>query len=194
MPDEEGYQLEILLSKEQIDRRVAELGEQISRDYAGAGELIIIAVLRGSVYFAVDLSRKLRIPFNLDFIGISSYGGVSYPLGIVRITKDLDFNIEQKQVLLVEDIVDTGLTLNYLIKNLRTRNPQSLRICTFLDLPERRIVDIPVDYRGFEIPDCSVVGYGLDYQERYRNLEVVAVLKKAGQPYKKTQIPTDLSG
>jgi hypoxanthine phosphoribosyltransferase len=194
MPSEEGYRLEILLTKEQIYQRVAELGEQISRDYAGAGELIIIAVLRGSVYFAVDLSRRLKIPFNLDFIGISSYGGTAYPLGIVRITKDLDFNIEQRNVILVEDIVDTGLTLNYLIKNLKTRNPQSLRVCTFLDLPERRIVDVPVDYRGFEIPDCSVVGYGLDFQERYRNLEVVAVLKGRGPVHKKTQIPTDLSG
>jgi len=135
----------------------------------------------------------LSIPFTLDFIGISSYGATAYPLGVVRITKDLDFSITHKHVFLVEDIVDTGLTLNYLIKNLKTRNPQSLRVCTFLDLPGRRIVDVPVDYRGFEIPDCFVVGYGLDYQERYRNLEEVAVLKKRIRQ-QKTQIPTDFSG
>lgn len=178
MPGEEEHQLEILLTKEQIQQRVAELGKKISSDYAGVEELIMVAVLRGSVYFAVDLSRRLSIPFSLDFIGISSYGATAYPLGIVRITKDLDFSIAQKHVFLVEDIVDTGLTLNYLIKNLKTRNPQSLRVCTFLDLPGRRIVDVPVDYRGFEIPDCFVVGYGLDYHERYRNLEEVAVLRK----------------
>ena len=180
MPGEEGHQLEILLKKEQIYQRVAELGEQISRDYSDIDELIIVAVLRGSVYFTVDLSRRLSIPFNLDFIGISSYGATSYPLGIVRITKDLDINIARKHVLLVEDIVDTGLTLNYLIKNLKTRNPKSLRVCSFLDLPGRRIAEVPVDYRGFEIPDVFVVGYGLDFQERYRNLEVVAALKKPG--------------
>ena len=180
MSDEEAGRLEILLTREQIQQRVLELGEKISNDYSGVEELVIVAVLRGSVYFAVDLSRRLSIPFTLDFIGISSYGGTSYPLGIVRITKDLDINILQKHVLLVEDIVDTGLTLNYLLKNLKTRNPKSIRICTFLDLPGRRIVDIPVDYRGFEIPDLFVVGYGLDFQERYRNLEVVAVLKKFG--------------
>ncbi|HHU77229.1 MAG TPA: hypoxanthine phosphoribosyltransferase, partial [Firmicutes bacterium] len=112
MPSDEGHQLEILLTREQIYRRVTELGRQISQDYAQAGELIIVAVLRGSVYFAVDLSRRLTIPFNLDFIGISSYGGGAFPPGIVRITKDLDFNIEQRHVFLVEDIVDTGLTLN----------------------------------------------------------------------------------
>ncbi len=178
MPDEEANQLEILLTREQIYQRVAELGEKISKDYSGIEELIVVAVLRGSVYFAVDLSRRLSIPFSLDFIGISSYGATSYPLGIVRITKDLDINIVQKHVLLVEDIVDTGLTLNYLIKNLKTRNPKSLRVCSFLDLPGRRIVEVPVDYRGFEIPDLFVVGYGLDFQERYRNLEVVAALKK----------------
>jgi len=170
--------LETYLSGEQIKMRVKELGEKISGDYSEVGELLIVSVLRGSVYFTVDLSRRLTIPFILDFIGISSYGANSFPMGIVRITKDLDINISQRHVLLVEDIVDTGLTLNYLLKNLKTRNPQSLRVCTFLDQPGRRIVDIPVDYRGFEIPDIIPVGYGLDYQGHYRNLESVAVLKK----------------
>jgi hypoxanthine phosphoribosyltransferase len=169
--------LEVLLTEEQIFSKVSSLGQLISRDYAGSGELVLVAVLRGSVYFAVDLSRRLSIPFILDFIGISSYAGKTDPLGIVRITKDLDTNIARKNVLLVEDIVDTGLTLNYLLKNLRTRNPLSLRVCAFLDMPARRIVDVPVDYRGFEMPDVYVVGYGLDHQERYRNLKEVAVLK-----------------
>lgn len=175
---QEGYTLETLLTEDEVTLKVQELGEIISRDYASAGEVVLVAVLRGSVYFAVDLSRRLNVPFALDFIGITSYGGSSDPLGIVRITKDLDMNIAQKNILLVEDIVDTGLTLNYLLKNLRTRNPRSLRVCTFLDMPARRIVDVPVDYRGFEMPDVFVVGYGLDYKERYRNLSYVAALKQ----------------
>ncbi|HAA34122.1 MAG TPA: hypoxanthine phosphoribosyltransferase [Firmicutes bacterium] len=174
---EQGHALEVLLTEEEIADKVSFLGEQISRDYAGSGELVLVAVLRGSVYFAVDLSRCLAIPFVLDFIGISSYAAKTDPLGIVRITKDLDTNIASKNVLLVEDIVDTGLTLNYLLKNLRTRKPLSLRVCALLDMPARRIVNVPVDYRGFEMPDVYVVGYGLDYQERYRNLKEIAVLK-----------------
>ncbi len=174
--EKEEHFLEVLITEEEIQKKVASLGEQVSRDYAGSEHLVLIAVLRGSVYFAVDLSRHLTIPYVLDFIGISSYSGGD-PLGIVRITKDLDVNIARKNVLLVEDIVDTGLTLNYLLNNLRTRNPLSLRVCIFLDRPARRIVDIPVDYRGFEIPDVFVVGYGLDYNEKYRNLKSIHVLK-----------------
>lgn len=176
-----GHFLEILLTEKEIQERVCQLGTTISRHYAGAEEVVLIAVLRGSVYFAVDLSRQLTIPFTLDFMGISSYGGSSDPLGVVRITKDLDTSIVGKNVLLVEDIVDTGLTLNYLLKNLRTRNPLSLRVCAFLDMPARRIVDVPLDYIGFELPDVFVVGYGLDYQERYRNLRYIAALKTAGR-------------
>ncbi len=178
MKQETEHHLEILLTREQIQARVAQLGEEITRDYDGAGELVLAAVLRGSVYFAVDLSRQLNLPFILDFIGISSYGRISAPEGIVRITKDLESNIAHKNVLLLEDILDTGLTLNYLIRNLKTRNPSSLRVCTFLDMPARRIVDIPMDYCGFKLPDLFVVGYGLDYNERYRNLEVVAELQE----------------
>ncbi len=170
--------MEILLTREQIKARVKELGEKISADYSGKGDLVLVAVLRGSVYFAVDLSRCLEIPFVLDFIGISSYAGAASSRGIVRITKDLESSIVQRHVLLLEDIVDTGLTLNYLMQNLRTRNPASLRVCAFLDMPARRIVNIPLDYCGFSLPDFYVVGYGLDHQERYRNLEVVAALKE----------------
>ncbi len=172
MEKHEDQSLEVLQTEEQIKKKVAILGESISRDYADVDELVLVAVLRGSVYFTVDLSRHLSIPFILDFIGISSYGGGSS--GIVRITKDLDVNIAHKHVLMVEDIVDTGLTLNYLLKNLIIRNPVSLKVCTFLDMPGRRIVDVPVDYKGFELPDVFVVGYGLDYHERYRNLLYVA--------------------
>ncbi len=170
--------LEILLSEEEIIARVSRLGEEISRDYANVDDLVLVSVLRGSVYFVVDLSRCLTVPFTLDFIGINKYGNTKDSMGIVRITKDLDVNISGKNVLLLEDIVDTGLTLNYLLKNLRTRNPLSIRVCIFLDMPGRRIVDVPVDYRGVEMQDVFVVGYGLDYQERYRNLKYIAALKK----------------
>ncbi len=174
----QDHSLEILLSEEEIIAQVRRLGEEISRDYASVDDLVLVAVLRGSVYFAVDLSRFLTVPFTLDFIGINKYGNTKESMGIVRITKDLDVNISGKNVLLLEDIVDTGLTLNYLLKNLRTRNPLSMRVCIFLDMPGRRIVDVPVDYRGVEMQDVFVVGYGLDYQERYRNLKYIAALKK----------------
>ncbi len=174
----QDHSLEILLSEEEIIDQVCRLGEEISRDYASVDDLVLVAVLRGSVYFAVDLSRFLTVPFTLDFIGINKYGNTKESMGIVRITKDLDVNISGKNVLLLEDIVDTGLTLNYLLKNLRTRNPLSMRVCIFLDMPGRRIVDVPVDYRGVEMQDVFVVGYGLDYQERYRNLKYIAALKK----------------
>lgn len=178
MKEETDQHLKILLTRDQIQTRVAQLGAEITGDYSGAGELVLVAVLRGSVYFTVDLSRRLDLPFILDFIGISSYGDAVSAPGIVRITKDLDSSIVKKNVLLLEDIVDTGLTLNYLIQNLKTRNPSSLRVCAFLDMPARRIVNVPVDYCGFSLPDQYVVGYGLDHHGRYRNLEVVAVLKE----------------
>lgn len=180
MKEVEEHRLDVLLTSEQIQTRVAQLGEEITRDYHRSGELVLATVLRGSIYFVVDLSRQLHVPFILDFIGISSYGKGTIPDGIVRITKDLECNIANKNVLLVEDILDTGLTLNYLIRNLKTRNPSSLRVCAFLNMPARRIVDIPVDYCGFTLPDLFVVGYGLDYHERYRNLEVVAALQETG--------------
>ncbi len=167
----------IVLTEEEITAKVKELGEIISQDYVGE-ELVLVSVLRGSVYFAVDLSRFLTIPFTLDFISISRYGKKTDFSGIVRIIKDLDVNIAQKHVLVVEDIVDTGLSLNYLLRNLETRHPASLKVCTLLNIPSRRIVNIKVDYKGFELPNIFVVGYGLDYNERYRNLKFIAEHKK----------------
>jgi len=165
----------LLISKEEINKRIEELGRMISEDYSGK-EPILVCILKGAVYFAIDLTRHLTIPFVIDFMSISKYSGSSS--GIVRITKDLDVDISQRDVIIVEDIVDTGLTLGYLMRNLRTRNPLSLKVCTLLDCPSRRIVDIPIDYRGFEIPDVFVVGYGLDYRERYRNLLDIMVLEE----------------
>lgn len=165
--------LKAILSREEITARVADLGKTISQDYNGH-EPIMVSVLRGSVYFAVDLSRSLSIPFIMDFISISRYGDKTASSGIVRIMKDLDVNIADRHVLVVEDIVDTGLSLNYLLRNLRTRNPASLKVCTLLNVEARRIVSVPVDYVGFDIPDIFVVGYGLDYHERYRNLLYIA--------------------
>ncbi len=165
----------LLISKEEINKRIEELGRIISEDYSGK-EPILVCILKGAVYFAIDLTRHLTIPFVIDFMSISKYSGSSS--GIVRITKDLDVDISQRDVIIVEDIVDTGLTLGYLMRNLRTRNPLSLKVCTLLDCPSRRIVDIPIDYRGFEIPDVFVVGYGLDYRERYRNLLDIMVLEE----------------
>lgn len=169
------HRLERLLSQEEIQREIGRLGSAISLDYAGK-ELVLVCVLRGSAYFAVDLSRQLTIPFILDFIGISSYGRGTDPLGIVRITKDLDVNISGKEVLIIEDIVDTGLSLNYLLRNLKTRHPAGLRVCSLLNVPARRIVAVPVDYQGFELPNIYAVGYGLDYHEQYRNLLEIAAL------------------
>jgi hypoxanthine phosphoribosyltransferase len=174
------YRLERLLSQEEIQAEIARLGKAISTDYAGK-ELVLVCVLRGSVYFAVDLSRQLSIPFILDFISISSYGQESDPLGIVRITKDLDVHIAGKEVLIVEDIVDTGLSLNYLLRNLKTRHPAGMKVCALLNVPARRIVSVPVDYQGFLLPNVYAVGYGLDYHERYRNLLEIAVLVEEQQ-------------
>ncbi len=168
---------EILLTEEQIQAKVAELGARISTDYAGR-ELTLVSVLKGSLPFMADLMRQLTIPIRIDLMEVSSYGGsATESSGLVRILKDLSSSIEGRDVLIVEDIIDTGLTLNYLIRYLRGKNPRSLRICTLLDKPARRLVDIPVDYIGFTIPDQFVVGYGLDYGELYRNLRFVGVLR-----------------
>jgi hypoxanthine phosphoribosyltransferase len=168
---------DILLSEERIRERVSELGRQISNDYAGQ-RLTLVSVLKGSLPFMADLMREIDIPLRIDLMEVSSYGGASTESsGLVRILKDLSASIAGEQVLLVEDIIDTGLTLNYLVRYLRGKNPASLRICTLLDKPARRLVDIPVDYTGFTIPDQFVVGYGLDYGELYRNLRFVGVLR-----------------
>ena len=168
---------EVLLTEEQIARRVAELGARITADYQG-GPLTLVSVLKGSLPFMADLMRAIDLPLRIDLMEVSSYGGsTTESSGLVRILKDLSASIAGEDVLIVEDIIDTGLTLNYLIRYLRGKNPKSLRICTLLDKPARRLVEIPVDYIGFEIPDQFVIGYGLDYGEVYRNLRFVGVLK-----------------
>lgn len=169
--------LERVLTREEIRGRIEELGKEISRDYAGK-EPVLVCVLRGSVYFAVDLTRAMDVPFLLDFIAISSYSQDADPLGIVRITKDLDTSITGRDVLILEDIVDTGLSLHYLIRNLKTREPAGLRVCTLLNIPARRIAEVPLDYQGFELPNIYAVGYGLDYHENYRNLQDIYSLIK----------------
>lgn len=165
----------ILVTEEQIATRVKELGEMISKDYRGK-DLVVICVLRGSFIFMADLVREIKIPLSTDFISVSSYGAGTSSSGVVRFLKDLDENITDRHVLIVEDIIDTGITLKYLIENLDTRKPESIKICTLLSKPERRKVDIDVTYNGFTIPDQFVVGYGLDYSEKYRNLPFVGML------------------
>jgi hypoxanthine phosphoribosyltransferase len=168
---------EILLTEEQIQTRVTELGAAITGDYQGQG-LTLVSVLKGSLPFMADLMRAIEVPLRIDLMEVSSYGGATTESsGLVRILKDLSTSIEGEDVLIVEDIIDTGLTLNYLVRYLRGKKPASLRICTLLDKPARRLVDIEVDYRGFTIPDQFVVGYGLDYGELYRNLRFVGVLR-----------------
>ncbi|MCS7185411.1 MAG: hypoxanthine phosphoribosyltransferase [Armatimonadetes bacterium] len=166
----------VLLTEEQIQRRIAELGAQISADYAGK-ELHLIGVLRGALMFMADLMRHLTVPCSCDFIAIASYGMDTKSSGVVRILKDLDDSIQGKHVLIVEDIVDTGLTLNYILNLIRSRNPASVRVCALLDKPERRIVPVEIHYLGFTIPNRFVVGYGLDYAQKYRNLPYIGVLR-----------------
>ncbi len=166
---------ETLVTEEDLERRVAELGAEISSDYAGR-DLLLIGVLKGAVPFLADLMRQLEIDCEVDFMAVSSYGSSTDSSGVVRILKDLDASIDGRDVLLVEDIIDSGLTLHYLFKNLRARNPASLEVCALLTKPERRRVDLPIRYVGFEIPNRFAVGYGLDHGQRYRNLRYVAVL------------------
>lgn len=165
----------ILLTRQEIDAKVRELAEIVSRDYEGKN-LLLVCVLKGAVVFLCDFLRSLRIGAEIDFMAVSSYGNSSRSSGVVRILKDLDQSIDNKDVLIVEDIIDTGLTLSYLRENLLSRNPSSLRIIALLDKPERRIANIEPDYCGFSIPDKFVVGYGLDYQEKFRNLPDLCVL------------------
>jgi hypoxanthine phosphoribosyltransferase len=166
----------VLFTEEQIDQRIRELGAQITRDYQGKS-LKLIGVLKGSVFFLTALARRIEVPLKVDFLGISSFSNKSGAPGVVRIAKDLDEAIEGDDVLLVEDIVDTGFTLRYLLQTLAGRGPNSLNVCTFLDRNSRRIVQAPVAYRCFEIPDRFVVGFGLDHNQLYRNLGYVAVMK-----------------
>ncbi len=168
----------VLLTAEQIAARVAEMGAQISRDYEGK-DLMLVCILKGANIFLADLCRHITIPLSYDFVAVSSYGADTKSSGVVRILKDLDESVESKHILVIEDIVDTGLTLrlSYLLENLRSRRAASVKICTLLDKPARRRVEVPVDYSGFTIEDQFVIGYGLDYAGKYRNLPYVGVLK-----------------
>jgi len=168
---------EILIDEETLAARVAELGAEVSADYQGR-DLLLIGVIKGAVFFMADLMRHLTVPCEVDFMAISSYGDSTDSSGIVRILKDLDINIEGRHVLVVEDIIDSGLTLSYLMRNLESREPATLEVCALLTKPARREIDVPVRYVGFEIPNKFVVGYGLDFAERYRNLPYVAVLSQ----------------
>jgi hypoxanthine phosphoribosyltransferase len=167
---------DILVKPEELQNRVRELAAEISRDYADR-DLVLIGVLKGAVFFLSDLMRELEVPCEVDFMAVASYGSATRSSGVVRILKDLDAVIEGRDVLIVEDIVDSGLTLQYLLRNLGARNPRSLEVCALLTKPERRKVQLPTRYVGFEIPDRFVIGYGLDHGERYRNLPFVAALK-----------------
>lgn len=167
---------EVLISEAQIQQRIAALGAQITRDFAGE-EILVIAVLKGAILFLADLMRRIDLPLSVDFLAVSSYGAGTQSSGVVRILKDLDEPIEGRHVLIVEDIVDSGRTLDYLLRMLRQRRPATLHVCTLLDKRERREIDVPIDYVGFDVPDAFVVGYGLDYAELYRQLPFIGVLR-----------------
>jgi len=166
----------ILINETELKDKVIELGKNISDDYKGLSP-VFITVLRGSIIFLCDLIREVKIPISLDFLSVSSYSGQTHT-GVVRIIKDLDENIENKHVILIEDIIDTGLTLNYIVGMLQERKPASIKVCALLDKKVRRIIDIPIEYKGFEIPDEFVVGYGMDYNQQYRNLPFIGILKE----------------
>lgn len=168
--------IEVLLTEKEVDERIQEIGEQISRDYAGR-EVHLICVLKGGVFFMCELAKRITVPVSMDFMSVSSYGSSTVSSGEIKIVKDLDETIKGKDVLVVEDIVDTGRTLSHLLKMLKDRGPKSLALCTLLDKPDRRVVDVNVDYTCFEIPDEFVVGYGLDYAQRYRNLPYIGIVK-----------------
>ncbi len=168
---------EILIPEADVQAKVRELGDKISSDYAGR-DLVLISVLRGGFIFLADLCRAIALPVTIDLMAVSSYGPGARPSGVVKILKDLDESIAGREVLVIEDIIDTGLTLSYLLRNLEPRAPASLKVCVLLDKPARRIADLPIAYRGFEVPDKFVVGYGLDYRQMYRNLPFIATLTK----------------
>jgi hypoxanthine phosphoribosyltransferase len=177
VPDYEDHIEDVLISEQEIQDTIARLGEQITKDYEGEDNLMLVGVLKGAFVVMADLSRHIRLPVEFDFMAVSSYGAATKTSGVVRILKDLDHEIEGRNVLLVEDIVDSGLTLSYLLKNLRTRRPKSLEVCALLQKIEVQQVPLDIRYRGFEIPPVFVIGYGLDYGERFRNLPYVATLK-----------------
>ncbi len=168
--------IRVLIPEEEVDQRIYELGVQISKDYDGK-ELLLICVLRGSVFFTCELAKRITVPVSLDFMSVSSYGDGTVSSGRVKIIKDLDDSIENKDVIIIEDIIDSGNTLKYLQEMLNTRRPNSIKICTLLDKPDRRVTDVQVDYVGFQIPDEFVVGYGLDYAQKYRNLPYIGIVE-----------------
>lgn len=168
--------VKVLLTEEEVDRRIQKIGDQISRDYEGK-QVHLICVLKGGAFFMCELAKRIAVPVSLDFMSVSSYGSATKSSGVVKIVKDLDEPLKDKDVLVVEDIVDSGRTLSYLIDMLKDRGPKSIKLCTLLDKPERRVVDVHVDYTCFQIPDEFVVGYGLDYDQRYRNLPYIGVVE-----------------
>ena len=168
--------IKVLISEEEVDARIRELGEKISKEYEGK-QIHLICVLKGGVFFMCELAKRITVPVSMDFMCVGSYGDGTKSSGVVRLAKDLDESIENKEVLIVEDIIDSGRTLSYLIEILKKRNPASMRLCTLLDKPDRRVKDVKVDYCGFEIPDEFVVGYGLDYAQKYRNLPYIGVVE-----------------
>lgn len=168
--------VKVLLTEEEVDARIQAIGDQISRDYEGR-QVHLVCVLKGRSFFMCELAKRIRVPVSLDFMSVSSYGSETKSSGVVKIVKDLDETLAGKDVIVVEDIVDSGRTLSYLMEMLKDRKPASLRLCTLLDKPERRVVDVHVDYTGFEIPDEFVVGYGLDYDQKYRNLPYIGIVE-----------------
>lgn len=168
--------IRILLSEEEVNVRIQAIGEQISRDYAGKS-VHLVCVLKGGSFFLCELAKRITVPVSLDFMSVSSYGSETKSSGVVKIVKDLDESVRDKDVIIVEDIVDSGRTLSYLMEMLRDRGPASLKLCTLLDKPDRRVIDVDVDYTGFQIPDEFVVGYGLDYNQMYRNLPYIGVVE-----------------
>ena len=170
--------IKVLISEEEVDARIRELGEKISKEYEGK-QIHLICVLKGGVFFMCELAKRITVPVSMDFMSVRSYGDGTKSSGVVRLAKDLDESIENKEVLIVEDIIDSGNTLYYLMDVLRQRKPASLRLCTLLDKPDRRVKDVHVDWTGFEIPDEFVVGYGLDYAQKYRNLPYIGVVEVA---------------
>ncbi len=167
--------ISVLLSEEEVNTRIREMGEQISKDYEGK-QVHMVCVLKGGTFFMCELAKRITVPVSLDFMAVSSYGGETSSSGVVKIVKDLDESLEGKDVIVVEDIVDSGRTLSYLLEMLRDRKPASLKLCTLLDKPDRRVIDVHVDYTGFQVPDKFVVGYGLDYDQKYRNLPYIGVI------------------
>ncbi len=168
--------IEVLLTEEEVDKRIQEIGDQISKDYAGK-KVHLVCVLKGGSFFMCELAKRITVPVSIDFMSVSSYGGDTESSGVVRIVKDLDEPLKDRHVIVIEDIVDSGRTLSYLLDMLRSREPLDVRLCTLLDKPDRRVVDVKVDYTGFEIPDEFVVGYGLDYDQKYRNLPYIGMVK-----------------